>query len=91
MDHSGSIVISGGTLSAPLSLPASSSLFRTIPEVDVDFRRKIEQALNQPLDLPSFSQCAVPGDRIVIAVDPETPNWKRLRAMEFGIQAVGFV
>ncbi|MFO0426252.1 MAG: lactate racemase domain-containing protein [Planctomyces sp.] len=73
MDHSGSIVISGGTISAPLSLPASSSLFRTIPEVDVDFRRKIEQALNQPLDLPSFSQCAVPGDRIVIAVDPETP------------------
>ena len=34
----------------------------------------LSAALQNPFGLPVLSECVVPGDRVVIVVDPETPN-----------------
>ena len=40
---------------------------------DESFSARLMKALHNPLGLPPLHQCVVPGDRVVIVVDPETP------------------
>jgi nickel-dependent lactate racemase len=41
---------------------------------------RIDAVLDQPLDFPSLARTVVPGDRVVIALDPATPGWPGLVA-----------
>lgn len=37
-------------------------------------RNSLADALQKPLELPALHQCVVPGDRVVLVLDPATPN-----------------
>lgn len=60
-----------------------------------DIASAIRTALDHPLEFPTIQQACVPGDKIVIALDPETPRaeaiiallWKQLSAA--GVTADG--
>ncbi|MCA9047619.1 MAG: DUF2088 domain-containing protein, partial [Planctomycetaceae bacterium] len=43
-----------------------------------EHRRLVAAALTAPIGLPALIECVVPGDRVVIAVDPETPGWMEI-------------
>lgn len=53
----------------------------------------IQSALNEPLEYPGVERAVVPGDRIAIVVDPETPCWAdiiaalRKRLLSAGIES----
>lgn len=40
----------------------------------------IQAALLEPIDYPPVDQAIVPGDRVVLVVDPETPQWQLIVA-----------
>lgn len=49
------------------------AVFRPGPRPHADPASLIEQALSSPLDLPTLDQALVPDDRVVIALDRDTP------------------
>lgn len=78
------ITLSSGTLIAQLSVAEDTQI--------VNFtglgNQCLADALGSPLGLPKLCQCSVPGDRIVLVVDPDTPRistvinsaWEELHA-----------
>ncbi len=45
-----------------------------LPEPSADFVADLKAAFENPLDFPPLSQCVVPGDHVVLAVDHHTPR-----------------
>ncbi|QDU46585.1 hypothetical protein Mal52_51060 [Symmachiella dynata] len=45
-----------------------------LPHPTADFDADLKTAFEQPLDFPPLSQCVVPGDKVVLAVDHHTPR-----------------
>ena len=64
------IKLTSGSLSAELTLPDSTHT----TSVKGTGITALADALQAPLGLPPLCQCSVPGDRIVIVVDPNTPQ-----------------
>ncbi len=62
--------LKSGPLAALIQLPEAALLFGTNIEGRDD---AVLSALQKPLGLPPLEQCVVPGDRVVIVVDPDTP------------------
>ncbi len=59
--------------------PASQLKWQqTGPAAVEKWQQTMDQALNQPLDYPLLSQAVVPGDRVAIVVDPDTPAWPQI-------------
>ncbi len=50
------------------------------PETVADPTSMIQTAINEPLEYPGIDQAVVPGDRVSIVVDPETPCWPEIVA-----------
>ena len=44
------------------------------PPACQDLKREIKKALEEPRDFPPFASCMIPDDRLVIVLDPETPE-----------------
>jgi nickel-dependent lactate racemase len=40
----------------------------------------VAEALSKPMGYPPLTQAVVPGDRVVIAIDPDVPRWPRITA-----------
>lgn len=57
------------------TLPSESRFASTStpPVVIEDYQRAVDAALSSPVDFPSLDQVLVPGDQLVLAVDPATP------------------
>ncbi|CAN5630363.1 hypothetical protein BH23PLA1_BH23PLA1_33380 [soil metagenome] len=51
------------------------------PLAETRLRAQIAQDLESPQDYPPLRQAVVPGDRVVLAVDPEIPQLNRLLAI----------
>jgi nickel-dependent lactate racemase len=64
--------LTSGAISAKLQLPGLSSLIAGQNEI-CSVPDLCQRALANPLGFPELTQCVVPGDRVVITVDPETP------------------
>lgn len=64
------IKLTSGSISAEFTLPDTTHL----ASVEGTGITALADALLTPLGLPQLCQCSVPGDRIVIAVDPNTPQ-----------------
>lgn len=62
------IKLTSGDVNANVNLH-EDGLASDVPAQATDW----ESALSAPLGLPPLGKCVVPGDRVVIAVDPETP------------------
>lgn len=74
MSRSRSCLLTSGVISVELTLPRDT-LMHALPAVAPGTAAtRIAAALQQPMDLPALHECAIPGDRIVIVVDPETPS-----------------
>lgn len=65
--------LASGSISVQLSLPAAAYLHQQPQPSGVSVAEQVASALQQPLGLPLLQDCAVPGDRVVIVIDPETP------------------
>ncbi|MCP4509975.1 MAG: DUF2088 domain-containing protein, partial [Fuerstiella sp.] len=63
--------LTSGTSVAKLNLPDGTVVHSTTENDEPD---KLSAALLNPLGLPVLSECVVPGDRVVIVIDPETPD-----------------
>ncbi|QDU79416.1 hypothetical protein Pla110_11260 [Polystyrenella longa] len=65
----------GTTGNIRLEIPEENviSTFRAPPRCD-DLKSRVREALEEPLDFPPFSRCMIPDDRMVIVLDPETPE-----------------
>lgn len=50
------------------------------PETVSQSESTIQSALDKPLEYPGVERAVVPGDRIAIVVDPETPCWPEIVA-----------
>lgn len=48
------------------------------PETVTETAACIQEAIEEPIDFPRIDQAVVPGDRIAIVVDPETPCWPEI-------------
>lgn len=66
--------LTSGAITAELTLPRDSLIHALPAATPGDASSRIAAALQTPLDLPALRDCAVPGDRIVIVVDPATPS-----------------
>ncbi|MEQ9411606.1 MAG: lactate racemase domain-containing protein [Fuerstiella sp.] len=62
--------LTSGRISATVDLPQHATVH---PGASAASASSVAQALLKPSGLPQLPQCVVPGDRVVIAVDPETP------------------
>lgn len=60
-----------GRMTATIRVPDQAA--RTFTR-SVDAATDLAAALQHPTGLPQLHECIVPGDRVVIAVDPETPR-----------------
>lgn len=65
--------LTSGQLAVSLTLPAHAIVHQLPPHAAAETSRQIAQALQHPLGLPGLHECAIPGDRIVIVLDPDTP------------------
>jgi len=66
------IQLQSGLLAARVCLPDTAIVFgSSIGDSSSD---RLLEALQNPLELPRLHECVVPGDRIAIVVDPETPG-----------------
>ncbi len=63
--------LTSSSISATLSQPISSSLVAIRPQT-VSIAECCQQAFLNPLGFPELVRCVVPGDRVVLTVDPET-------------------
>ncbi len=64
--------MSSGPISA--SVTAAEHTLMIAPRADaVSLAELCRQSLAEPLGYPEITRCTVPGDRVIIAVDPETP------------------
>jgi nickel-dependent lactate racemase len=63
--------LASGNSVASLNLPDGTVVHSTSANEISDV---LSTALKNPLGLPVLPECVVPGDRVVIVVDPETPN-----------------
>ncbi len=50
------------------------------PETVADPGSQIQKAISEPIEYPGIDQAVVPGDRISLVVDPETPCWPEIVA-----------
>jgi nickel-dependent lactate racemase len=79
MPHSDIVTLCSGSIQTNLQMPPKSRILKKTPdfaasqEASRDCGARITESLRKPVDLPALSECVVPGDRVVIAVDPETP------------------
>ncbi|MFT5094463.1 MAG: hypothetical protein ACI93T_003303, partial [Porticoccaceae bacterium] len=53
---------------------ARVAVFRPGPAPRTDVTAAVSQALASPLDLPTLDQALVPGDKVVVALDRDTPG-----------------
>ncbi len=67
------ITLSSGRLEVSLTVPLDAEVHAPAVDRTTSGVDKVVAALTHPLGLPSLPQCTVPGDRIVIVADPETP------------------
>lgn len=80
------IKLTSGSLTTQLSVADGTQ----VVNVSGNGMQCLTDALESPLGLPKLCQCSVPGDRIVIVVDPNTPQitnvinaaWEQLHAAE---------
>lgn len=72
MSTTSDLTLRSGTISAATGSPLTMSLLP--PQVTVTSVADIcRQAFENPLGFPELVRCVVPGDRVAIVVDPETP------------------
>ncbi|MEZ6047081.1 MAG: lactate racemase domain-containing protein [Planctomycetaceae bacterium] len=65
----------GTTGNVRLQIPTENVVSSfSAPDSCLNLKTEIEQALEEPLDFPPFSSCMIPDDRLVIVLDPETPQ-----------------
>jgi hypothetical protein len=62
-----------GTIAVSVPLPFLQK-FPTPAASPIPLQQLCRQALQTPVGFPELWQCVIPGDNVVIAVDPETPN-----------------
>ncbi len=80
------ISLTSGSLNIPLQL-TDEVLVLTAESTTSDFA----DSLNHPVGLPPIPECVVPGDRVTVAFDPDTPElvdlitevWQQLQGAEF--------
>ena len=80
------VILKSGDISAQLTFSEDA----VVHDVESAALNVIGNALAAPVGLPPIQQCVVPGDRVVIVVDPETPQltevvshvWEQLTAVE---------
>lgn len=66
------LLLSSGPVSA--SVTASEHALMIAPKAEsISVAELCRRSLAEPLGYPEITRCVVPGDRVVIAVDPETP------------------
>jgi nickel-dependent lactate racemase len=81
--------------SGPVSSSLQTSINRpliTIPDKVVSPSERCREALLNPLGYPELVRCVVPGDRVILVVDPETPFaaeiistvWEQLQSVTDG-------
>ena len=83
--------LSSGSILATLEMPGSKSLIH-LPALPLNAAEQCRRAMAEPLGFPELVQCVVPGDNVVIAVDPETPFvaeivaavWEQLQSVPEG-------
>ena len=64
------IQLTSGRLTADLDVSAAVTVHQAPSHAKSD---ALADALQHPLGLPPLPECVVPGDRVVIAIDPQTP------------------
>ncbi|MCA9041502.1 MAG: DUF2088 domain-containing protein [Planctomycetaceae bacterium] len=65
----------GTTGNIRLQIPSENVISTFTPPTSChDLKAEIRKALDEPLDFPPFSACIIPDDRLVIVLDPETPE-----------------
>ena len=62
-----------GTIAVSVPLPFLQK-FPTSAASPIPLQQLCRQALQTPVGFPELWQCVIPGDNVVIAADPETPN-----------------
>ena len=80
------ISLTSGSLNVPLEVTDGTSVLAA-ESATCNFA----DSLNHPIGLPPIPECVVPGDRVTIAVDPDTPElveliaeiWQQLQGAEF--------
>ena len=71
MTTSSDFTLTSSSISATVPRPAIKSLVN-IQTQTISVAEFCQQALSAPLGFPELVRCVVPGDRVVITVDPET-------------------
>lgn len=72
MITSSELKLTSGSISVALPQTLSSALIRSeLPTASI--AEFCQQAFQNPLGFPELVRCVVPGDRVVLTVDPETP------------------
>lgn len=69
-----SITLHSGQLKVDISVPSNVKLHPAEQTGPVSAGELLRRAMKTPLGLPPIEECAVGGDRIVVIVDPETPE-----------------
>lgn len=67
------ITLSSGRMQVPVQVPEGTAIPPSADDPSVSGEQKISAAIHNPRDLPPLSECIVPGDRVVLVIDPETP------------------
>ncbi len=69
-----SVVLRSGLLRAEIQAPGSAVLNTAEATTGGSLMDLLQKAMNTPLGLPPMDECAVGGDRVVVVLDPETPE-----------------
>src|SRR2546423_1584045 len=69
---------SGGSLSLPDDRAIAWWNGPSAPTIDV--AQRLRAALDEPVGMPALSRCVVPGDAVVIAVEPSMPEVRTVLA-----------
>ncbi|MCA9033539.1 MAG: DUF2088 domain-containing protein [Planctomycetaceae bacterium] len=76
MSDTQQLTLRSGDIVASVSVSARAFVHRPSPvrNASADSTNPIAEALSNPVGLPKLHDCLVPGDRVVIVVDPATPQ-----------------
>jgi nickel-dependent lactate racemase len=83
--------LSSGAISTSLGISSDESLV-SLPTLNASAADLCVTALRNPLGFPDLIRCVVPGDQVILAIDPETPFlseiipiiWEQLQSIPDG-------
>lgn len=83
MSSSTQVTLNSGPISASVTVSADALIHRIgcseSANASDNVHQMIAEALRLPTGWPALSECVVPGDRVAIVVDPETPALSEIK------------